>query len=131
MGKQQKLILVRGLPGTGKSTSGEGLVQHGYADVHLEADMYFVGDDGVFNYRQGEIGRAHAWCKEQTNLHLHAGKTVVVTNTFVRRWEMQFYLDLARKLRIPVEISTRKVVFKNTKNVPERIMEKMRQNWED
>jgi len=83
-----ELVLIRGLPGSGKSTMALVLAQVGY--VHYEADMYFM-QDGQYQYDSRQVRQAHQWCREQTLRALQAGKRVVVSNTFTRLQEMEPY----------------------------------------
>jgi predicted kinase len=116
-----KLTLIRGLPGSGKTTIAKAM-----NCFHVEADMYFVSD-GVYNYKPELIKKAHAWCLETAEKALKSGLDVVVSNTFTQHWEMRPYLDMAP---LGVEIITAKGEWKSVHNVPESIIEKMRARWE-
>lgn len=52
-----ELVLIRGLPGSGKSTMAKVLALVGYQ--HFEADMFFVRD-GTYCYDRSRIREAHA-----------------------------------------------------------------------
>lgn len=80
-----ELVLIRGLPGSGKSTYARRFYS-GY--VHCEADHYFYDKDGVYRYNPDLIRQAHAACQKKAREALRSGKSVVVSNTFVRQWEM-------------------------------------------
>ena len=124
-----KLILVRGLPGSGKSTMAQEYVKQGYS--HFEADMYFMGKDGSYHYNPKDIKRAHSWCQEMCETSLRHKKNVVISNTFTRKWEMKAYLDFAEKYGAEVEILEAKGKFKNVHGVPEEKIEEMAARWEE
>ncbi len=56
-----ELVLIRGLPGSGKSTMAKDLATQGY--LHFEADMYFELD-GHYRYDASCIREAHSWCQK-------------------------------------------------------------------
>ena len=64
-----KLFLVRGLPGAGKST----FVKHLGDCVHLEADMYFL-KNGEYVFNKDELKDAHLWCQNSCYVALSFGK---------------------------------------------------------
>ena len=74
----QELLIVRGLPGAGKSTFAESLV--GYK--HFESDMWReISGTRVYSGEFNEI--AHAWCLGMTADALARGcQKVVVSNVF-------------------------------------------------
>jgi adenylate kinase family enzyme len=49
---KSRLIIIRGLPGSGKSTFAKSYF-NGY--IHLEADMYFVQPDGSYDWVAEQI----------------------------------------------------------------------------
>jgi len=93
----KELILLRGLPGSGKSTFAKMLV--GDKDYcHKEADMYFVDRDGNYKFEPSKIKEAHIWCKMEIEFVMkYDHSPVVVSNTFTQEWEMDAYYELAAK----------------------------------
>lgn len=124
----QKLMLVRDLPGSGKTTYAKSY--EGF--YHVEADMFFVGTDGVYRFSPSKLGEAHTWCQRQAALALERGDSVVVSNTFTRKWEMEAYLDMAVKLSVPVDVVSLQPakLFPNIHGVPDEAISKMRSRWE-
>ena len=125
MSQDVELILVRGLPGSGKSTFARKYYSH-YA--HFEADMFF---EQKGRYVPALIGKAHEWCQHQTLKALQARQSVVVSNTATRRWELAPYLEIAAKTGAKVKVVKCVGKFCNIHNVPVRTLEDMRKRWED
>jgi predicted kinase len=121
-----KLFLIRGLPGSGKSTIAKAL-----GIRHFEADMFFLGSDEVYKYDASKIKAAHEWCQQSTYAELANGKSAVVSNTFTRRAEMLPYIEMAKEFGIVPNIMTANGDFENVHGVPEEVLQKMRDRWED
>jgi predicted kinase len=124
----KKLILLRGLPGSGKST----LAQSFSEARHYEADQYFVDESGNYNFDATKLKEAHEWCRNNVENTMSFGKDVVVSNTFTQEWELQAYLDLAKKYDYQVH----SLIVENRHNgvnlhgVPEEVLLKMKNRFE-
>lgn len=121
--ENSKLYVIRGLPGSGKSTLAKNMFPN---CIHIEADQFFERD-GEYNFDISKLKDAHAWCQAETKKHLDSGHSVVVSNTFVRLWEMEFYLNLGYSY----EVIEAKGKFKNIHDVPEHIINRMKNQWEE
>lgn len=122
------ITLVRGLPGSGKSTFAKLLANA--RCVHLEADMFFELGDCGYQFDASKLKDAHAWCQHQVELAMADADDVVVSNTFVKRWEMQAYINLAMKYGYRVIEVTVNGNHGSIHNVPEATIERMRLSWE-
>lgn len=120
------LVLIRGLPGSGKST----IAKHMSGHIHLEADMYHM-KDGEYCFDPAKVKDAHTWCQQQTKNLIAAGDSVVVSNTFTRLWEMQPYFEMAKEFGIEPNVIEAKGNWKNQHNVPDSVLEAMRNRWEE
>lgn len=123
-----KLILVRGLPGSGKSTYAKKLAYE-HDMVHFESDMFFVDSNGSYNYRRDLINYAHQWCAGSVALNLSKGLDVVVSNTFCAEWEMDNYFNLASILNAELLIIEMRTQYGSIHNVPDEAVQRMKDRW--
>jgi predicted kinase len=129
---EKMLYLVRGIPGSGKSTFAKNLVdEKDYC--HKEADMFFVDRDGNYNFEPSKIKDAHQWCQEEMDFLMRLEHSpVVVSNTFTQEWELQPYYELAIKYGYYVTsiIVENRHGGVNEHGVPEDKIELMRNRFE-
>lgn len=131
--KEQELVLLRGLPGSGKTWMARRFAFKGY--VHLEADHFFERPqlDGTVKYEYDPrmVPAAHAQCRQLTREALRGGNSVVVANTFIRKHELQPYLNIARQYSVAVRIIVMRGRFQSVHDVPASEIEQMRQAFEE
>ena len=120
-----KLTLIRGLPGSGKSTMAKAM-----GCFHVEADMFHVRD-GVYQWDLANVKKAHAWCARMVEQALEMGMDVVVSNTFVKRWEMERYEELAREAHATLNVIVATGNYKDVHDVPAATLARMRESWEE
>ncbi|EGQ7683695.1 AAA family ATPase [Vibrio vulnificus] len=123
--KTQKLTLLRGLPGSGKTTYASNMKA-----VLIEADQFFIDQFGEYKFNPKLIKDAHAWCQLETKRNLNAGRDVVVANTFIKLWETKFYQELARTMTITFEIIELNGRYPNVHGVPPATIERMASQFE-
>lgn len=124
------LYLIRGISGSGKTTYAKKLQKEYPSLSHYEADMYFY-KDGVYNFNPKFLRTAHHWCLKSTEKDIKEGKSVIVSNTFTQLWEMEEYIKLTEKYNTQLIILKTIGNYKNIHGVPEDVLEKMRNRWED
>lgn len=128
----QHLILIRGLPGSGKSTFAN-IIANAMGACHVETDMYFTHDDGSYHFDARKLTAAHAWCRDCTNTMLREGRDVIVANTFSRRWEIDPYYEIAMDIgadKVRVYEMTMNTQFESVHGVPAHVIRNMAQRWE-
>lgn len=93
------LIIVRGLPGSGKTTFAESVF--GKDNVY-SADAYFEDLNGNYNFIPSQIQDAHRWCKEMVKFRMMEDtdkqeSIIAVANTFTQEWEFEAYVNMAKE----------------------------------
>lgn len=122
------MIIIRGLPGSGKTTLGQCLSYCGMGKL-FEADHYFyVGP--IYKYVASLLGYAHEDCRRRTQRHLARGGSVIIANTFTTRAEMQPYLDLAKQYQARLQVIECHASFGSVHGVPQETIDAMRARWE-
>lgn len=124
----KELFLLRGLPGSGKSTIAKSI-----SDVHYEADMYFVDADGNYDFNATLLKDAHNWCQLMTETAMNYNTPkIVVSNTFTQEWEMSAYREMAEAHGYTVYsiIVENRHEGVNTHGVPEESLSRMKQRFE-
>lgn len=132
------LYIVRGLPGSGKSTFAEKLVGSDF--LVCEADKYFIDKKtGEYKFDQSKIKEAHEWCQSKVETYMKDSlineqfyREIAVSNTFTQEWEMNPYFFMAEKYGYNVFtlIVENRHGGKNVHNVPEDKITIMRNRFE-
>lgn len=126
-----KLYLIRGVPGSGKSTFANDLKSAGIVSAVIEADDYFTDNCGNYNFDASKLAIAHNQCKEITKSMLACGKNVAVSNTSTTEKEVAAYQEIADEYGatfISIIVENRHG-GKNEHNVPEEKIQQMRQRF--
>ena len=129
---EKVLYIVRGVPGSGKSTFAKSL-----GGTHFEADMFFM-KDGEYKFDMFKLKEAHKWCQDSVNTAMilnttaDLNKTIVVSNTFTQEWEMKPYFELAEVHGYKVFSIIIENIHGGTNehNVPDEVLTKMRERFE-
>ena len=130
------LTLVRGLPGSGKSTFAN-FIWNDYAIC--EADKFFYDKEGNYNFDAIKLRYAHEWCREQVEIRMKDNQLneqfythIVVSNTFTKEWEMKPYFDLAERYgyRVYSLIVENRHGGVNEHGVPAEKLEQMKNRFE-
>ncbi len=92
------LILIRGLPGSGKTSLAKVLSEDGKYPV-LSIDDYFTDpESGSYHFDHKSNHLAYAACEENTKRCMEQKvEKIFVDNTFTLEWEMSPYVQLAKE----------------------------------
>ena len=134
------LYIIRGLPGTGKSTLGEKLADS-YMDYHptkgglkihsYAADDFFYDDQGVYNYVPQLISQAHQHCHDNVrDAMISQAENICVCNTFTQAWEAEAYFKLCDDNKYTAVVLHCQTEFGNVHDCPQDKIDEMAARWD-
>jgi len=144
----KRLTILRGLPGSGKSTyisktfpgaTPYHMAPAEWSPVIVSADHFFTNfSTGEYNFDSARIGEAHAQAQMKLLLALEDGREhIIVDNTHVQAWDWQVAAKLANLFGYTVDVvdlfdgglSNEALAARNTHRVPVEIIAGMRLRW--
>ena len=145
--EQQKIcIILRGLPGVGKTYFAERLrelasnraIESNQSIVILSSDDYFIVN-GVYKFDLDKLDEAHQWNFNRFKTAVNDGaKFIIVDNTNIVSFHYRHYLDYAQRHNYFTAITIiphndkddRRLEESNIHNVKRGTIRKMRQTFE-
>jgi predicted kinase len=133
--KEGDLILLRGLPGSGKTLLASIILQNpsGLEPEVLSADDFFTDENGNYNFDGSKIKEAHNYCQFRCSERMRQQKArIVVANTFTQEWEMDVYFDMAKRYnyRVHTVIVENRHGNQNVHDVPEDKLLQMKNRFQ-
>jgi len=132
----RRMILIRGLPGSGKSTYAMYL-QDAYNKIDkvmpmwAEADHRMHDDEGNYLFDPTLLEFVHKECwKDAQRAAIEGLPCIIVSNTFSQLWEIKPYKELAMAYGYTFDVIKVTSQYGNTHNVPEATIQKMKDRWQ-
>ena len=134
----RNLVLIRGVPGCGKTTIADMLSWFKSSVTYCTDDMFMV--DGEYKFDPSKLPEYHAATLSKVkdamidaiDAEAYIHDTVIVHNTFTQEWEMKPYFDLAKELdwKVHTIIVENRHGSKNVHGVPEEAIDRMKERFE-
>ncbi len=100
------LILLRGLPGSGKTTLAKELSEKGKYPV-FSIDDYFTSANGDYKFEFDKNHLAYKQCEENTRVAMQKGSSkIFLDNVFSIEWELEPYFKLASEFQYKLFVIT-------------------------
>lgn len=128
---EKTLIILRGIPGCGKSTIAELLSENGKYPIACADDYHMV--NGEYIWKAENIKASHAACQDKVAMEMILGTPkIFVANTNTTESEMEPYFILAKEFNYKVVtlIVENRHGNSNVHNVPQETIKKMTNRFE-
>ncbi|XP_016848102.1 uncharacterized protein LOC100559189 isoform X2 [Anolis carolinensis] len=101
---QKLLFILRGLPGSGKTTLSHILLGKSRDGIVFSTDDYFRQNNGCWSYNIALLGDAHDWNQKRAKQAMDHGRSpIIIDNTNTQAWEMKPYVEAALEKGYRVE----------------------------
>ena len=126
------IFLIRGISGSGKTTAAYAL-----GGSIIATDDYFY-DGGEYKFDPDMLGAYHAENIKRCENLMQTGGRIVVHNTFSQRWEMEPYIQAAKRAGYRLVVmdlydggcTDEQLVKRNSHGVPLAGIRAQRARWE-
>ena len=131
------VYIIRGLPGSGKSTIAEHFKfianQSNISFEWIETDKSFIQQNGDYVFDKAKLHSAHQYWMARFKKSVNLGvDMIVVSNTSTRKWEFEEYMKYAEDngYIVHVMIAENYHKSKNLHGVPDEKIEQMKKRFE-
>jgi len=119
-----KLIMIIGVPGSGKTTKANEIIENYVknnltAPENFEADMWFCNNaNHEYKWFAAGLRYAHAWCYNKVEESLKNNFDVIVSNTSSTIRDRNIYIKLAKQYNADIEVITANGNYNNIHGIP-------------
>lgn len=137
---RKHLYLLRGLPGSGKTTLARQL-QHDFPRALIfSTDDFFFREDGAYEFNPDFLEEAHEWNQKRARKAMRNGiSPIIIDNTNLHAWEMKPYAVMALENNYEVifrepdtrwKFNVQELARRNIHGVPREKIHRMKERYE-
>ncbi|KAF7461207.1 NEDD4-binding protein 2-like 1 isoform X1 [Marmota monax] len=137
---RKHLYLLRGLPGSGKTTLARQL-QHDFPRALIfSTDDFFFREDGAYEFNPDFLEEAHEWNQKRARKAMRRGiSPIIIDNTNLHAWEMKPYAVMALENNYEVifrepdtrwKFNVQELARRNIHGVPREKIHRMKERYE-
>ncbi|CAG0969876.1 MAG: AAA family ATPase [Bacteroidetes bacterium] len=131
--EQKHLIILRGLPGAGKTTLAHVLSENGKYPVFSIDDFFTDAQTGKYAFVFSENHIAYQQCLQYCEKAMKENVSkIILHNVFSMQWEMEPYFKLAKQYNYTLHVATveKHHTRTNTHNISDEQIRKMAKKFE-
>lgn len=103
----KSILLLRGLPGSGKSSLAQVLSEDGVHPIFSVDDYFTDAETGEYEFRFQDNHVAYKQCEANCRLAAERGTSkIIIHNTFTLDWEVEPYFAIAKEFSYAIFILT-------------------------
>jgi predicted kinase len=126
------LILVRGLPGSGKTSLAKVLSEDGKYPIFSVDDYFTNPETGSYAFVYSENHKAYKHCETNCREQMTQGtEKIFIDNTFTLEWEMEPYFKMASEFNYRIFVITveHRHEGKNCHHISDEQLKKMAEKY--
>ncbi|MCL4816636.1 MAG: AAA family ATPase [Flavobacteriales bacterium] len=132
MPEQKHLIILRGLPGAGKTTLAHVLSENGKYPIFSVDDFFTDAQTGKYTFVFSENHIAYHQCLKHCEKAMKENVSkIILHNVFSMQWEIEPYFKLAEQYNYTLHIATveKHHTHSNTHSITDEQIKKMAKNF--